>query len=235
MSELYPAERCAPPEELPPAESLALVREEFHNLVAGLAPGIRDGRWSTVIVEGISAQPVGTVVGRIMSRWAAEHGSTNPAMLPVAPNIPDEYTAEAGNEGELYNYLRNHTDPATRVLILTEYVYSGRNVRAIEGALACQDVTYDIGTLVGLNDWAVDDTAGYYVGGERYFGDNPLHAHPYTRPQLREAIGMEKDGISPAPFDAVRNPDATASFLAALHDLGDELYEQVVASPTPSY
>jgi hypothetical protein len=208
---------------LSPPERLDLVRDEFYQLVHRLKPGIQTGRWSSLIIEGISAQPVGMVIGSIMKRWAQEHDQNPPSTMVITLN---KASSENENSTEVYEYLSGQVTSLTtkRTLVLTEYIHRGIAIGNLEGMLTGIGASYDIATLVGDEERYLEEGSQYYSGGSRYIGDCPLYASPDGRPALRRAVGYDKEGTSPIP---VRVTEPDPNFIKSLDTLTDNLYEDL--------
>ncbi len=172
--------------------ALESMRFQFQDVAVQLRPGIEAHRWDAIIGDDVSGRLPALFVGRLMQRHAAATGAATPNIMFAAP---DKMAGEEKQQA-LREHFANHQDKlGHRVLIVTEFIASGDNLRGLVATLP-QGVEADIASLRVSRNFDDDYQRYAFPRSSIYYGDVWSEPPLYARRPTEEASAAERKGIS---------------------------------------
>lgn len=124
-------------------EAIEEIEPAMNSLIEKLAPGIREGRWTSVLGDDVGGRLPATMVGSVMKDLAREHpGSINPQRLFIAAGRDQDKRTDSIDDyiGAIKPQL------GERVLLVSEYVETGKTIIEMALSLRRQGIACDIAT-----------------------------------------------------------------------------------------
>jgi hypothetical protein len=244
--DLAPAELPLPPEraERDVRYGFEAAEHAMGNLVQELAPGIREGRWGTILGDDASGRLPALVIGEVTKKWNADHDLAKPAQQFVAAGrvkadaLPDGQAIEAATAEKaaaLGEYLE-HVKPKMpgRVLVVTEHV-KRHGITMLARQLHDHGIPFDL-AVVESRHTPAEHMAGWrdqypevFDGVDMYVGQDNMH-YPVFKEEDALRVGSGVTRASEAPV-AAPLPGSAAYVTAARQEIatmGDKLYRNIV-------
>jgi hypothetical protein len=223
-------------------EDLEVATDAMSNLVQELAPGIKSGRWDSLIGDDASGRLPALVIGKIMDRYAREHGTPQPERVFVAAGKirpgeePDGFTNQAANRQKFVTLRRHIGDSRERLgeraLVVTEHV-KGNGITMLGKALHDNGVDFDLAVVDTryTADKMLEAWRGYFpdefAGTELYKGSEHIqHTVFKDGTALLRARGITRDPLSPIAVPDDSNRDYVQAGRTEVSYLADELYSR---------
>lgn len=218
------------------------------NLVAQLAPGIEEERWSAVLGDDRKGRLPALVIGDMMNRWATEHGESKPGRLFIAGGRLGNEAAASGitleaatqqKAANLHEYAA-HIKPqlGERTLVVTEHVRTDGIIPVVE-ALRDNGIPFDL-AIVEARGTAEEHKAGWqerypglFDGAEVYVGQDAVHYPVFGEEDiingLGRAAGVKRAGLEPvATVDETHRAHVAAAREEAAH-MADTFYNKYLS------
>lgn len=192
-----------------------------HAIWRDLQEGIRNDRWSSLIIDDTSARLPGLVIARILSRYSKEHHRPPVHVHFVwgSPLKKKVYAGENPPHQELVQHFSNLNDRnllGNRALVLTEFTWTRTTIKSLSQALKEIGLRYDIEEIPGG-----DPTWGMRPEAEKAKGVLAWNTKEFQK------RGLEVEGLhAPTPE---RTPEITREVQSArklLRSYADEVYEK---------
>jgi hypothetical protein len=228
------------------ARGFELSVPSMNSLVEQLAPGIKNGTWSTILGDDAKGRLPTLVIGELANRWGCETNQARPARkfiaggrrLSVDAQDIDHSKADRLRQANLNEYVSKiKPELGKRVLLVTEYIGSGRGMKALLGALSDNDIPFDLAIVDswGATDETKDqlrdqyseilDGANIYIGqGEAYRGSSAAFA--YDNNGLAGATGVSRTELAPVSRTDIVWGESVKAARKEVHKMVNSFYCQ---------
>ncbi len=232
--------------------ALEAMRPQFQDMATQLQAGIEAHKWDAIIGDDVSGRLPALFVGRLMQRSAEATGTKTPNIMFAAP----DKSAEEDKREALREHFAKYQDKlGDRVLIVTEFIASGDNIRQLTSTLP-KGVGKDIASLRVSPYFDEDYQHSSFPDSAIYYSDTGFEPPLYVRrpgdapPQAGEGpkltqgvIGIAKDETHALSHRRAAGHDERGNIIPQdrgrfigearrlLYELADEVYADTFAAP----
>jgi hypothetical protein len=197
-------------EEIPPAVDRVLqAKRKLSRMIGDISTNVRERRWSSVFADDVSGRIPGIVIWEQMRKWAHEQQLKPPGLYFLASGrggvgvVGDPFASITYEPENLKNLTNRITAIRTRenlerVLLVTDYLESGKSINRLATALLAQNVPFDVlsvGTALTEDQYKIlypaMQNSKFFTGGRSH---EMWTGSAGARTAFRQAIGVEKYG-----------------------------------------